>query len=181
MTPRHFPTLAVAAAGLMGATLLAAVTIRVTPLARDGQLLVSFELAEGFTDEVRAAIHSGLATTFTYDIELRRGVPFWVDRAIASATVEASVRYDNLTRRHQLSRTVNGRIEPNAIVTENEDVVRRWLTTFERLPLFSTTDLETNDEYYVRVRVRTRPRTSWALLPWGGGAASGEAKFTFIP
>jgi hypothetical protein len=165
---------------LLGVCLRAAEVVRVRPLARDGVVLVSFELAEGFTDDVQTAIHAGLPVTFAYDVELRRGVPLWIDRAIAASTVTASVRFDNLTRRHQLSRTLDGRMEPDATVTENEDIVKRWLTTFERLPLFKTTYLEPNAEYYVRVRARTHPRNSLFPWPWSGGA-SGLSKFTFIP
>jgi hypothetical protein len=153
--------------------------IRVLPQARDGSVLVTFELADAFTADVQQAIHSGLNVTFLYDVELRRGVPFWIDRTVASSTVGASVQFDNLTRRHQLARTIDGRTEPDSVVTEDEDQVRRWLTSFERLPLFTTATLEPNGEYYVRVRARTRPRTG-SMWPWSGGV-SGDAKFTFIP
>ncbi len=166
-------------AGVLGATLFAQ-AIRVTPIARDGRVLVSFELADGFTDEIRAAIHSGLPTTFSYEIELRRASPIWFDKTIASARVSATVRYDNLTRRYQVSRLLDGRVE-EADVTEEEAVVARRLTAFERLPLFNTSPLEANAEYYVRVRARTRPRNSWFFWPWDGAAASATAKFTFIP
>lgn len=155
--------------------------IRVTPLARDGRILVSFELPQGIGDDTMAAIHSGLATTFAYDVELRRGMPLWFDRSIDQAEVAATVQYDNLRRRHQLSRSVNGRMDPNSRVTEDEDEVRRWLTKFDRLSLFSTGGLEANAEYYVRVRARTHARDSVFVWPWGGSGISGLAKFTFIP
>jgi Domain of unknown function (DUF4390) len=154
--------------------------VRVTPLPRDGEVYVSFALDGGVTDDVRETIASGLQTAFVYDFELRRDVPGWVDRTIATATVTASVQYDNLTRRHQLSRSVDGRVEA-ARVTEDIDDVVRWLTTFERLPLFSTAELEANSEYYVRVRARARPRSTWSLLPWDRSGAWGHAKFTFLP
>lgn len=175
-------------AGLAGASLvvwtaavLASDTIRVQPLARDGRILVSFEMPLGITEEITAAIRSGLVTTFVYDVELRRGTSLWLDRTIDQAQVAATVQYDNLRRRYQLSRSVNGRMEPKAGVTEDPDDVRKWLTAFDRLPLFSTKGLEANGEYYVRVRARTRPRAAWSLWPWGSGGTSGLAKFTFIP
>jgi Domain of unknown function (DUF4390) len=181
MRRRFFCALMTAVAlGLIGEPGLraAAELIRVTPLVRDGHVLVSFELSGGFTDEVRETIQSGLQTTFSYDLELRRGVPVWVDRTLAISTVSASVQFDNLTRRHQLSRSVDGRVE-EAKVTEREDDVQRWLTSVERLPLFRTADLEPNAEYYVRVRVRTRPKATWSLWPWGTGIW-GHARFTFL-
>ena len=142
--------------------------VRVTPLARDGEVYVTFTLDGGVTDEVRETIASGLQTAFVYEFELRRHVPMWVDRTIATATVTASVQYDNLTRRHQLSRSVDGRVEA-ARVTEDASEVPRWLTTFDRLPIFSTSDLEPNSEV---LRARSRPRpaaqhlVSPAVGPW---------------
>ena len=75
------------------ATLAAAEGLRIVPLVRDDRVLVTFELADGFTDEVRAAIRSGLKTTFTYTVDLRLEVPAWVDRTIATTVVANSVEY----------------------------------------------------------------------------------------
>ena len=116
-------------------------------------------MADGFTDDVRAAIKSGLKTTFTYYIDLRAEVPAWVDRTIASAVVSTAVQYDNLTRRHTVVRTLDGRVEA-AQVTESDTEVRQLVTTLDRLPLFKTVRLEPNREYYVRVRAEVRPRNA---------------------
>ena len=153
--------------------------VSVTPIARDGQVLVSFDLTDAFSSDVRDAIQSGLATTFWYDVELRRASTL-LDRTVAAVTVEASVRFDNLTRRYQISRTVDGRVE-DARPTEDQEAVRRWLTHFEQVPLSNTSALETNGEYYVRVRAHTRPRNTWFFWPWDRGGVFGQAKFTFIP
>jgi hypothetical protein len=153
--------------------------LRVVPLVRDGHVLVSCELSDGFTDEVRAVIQSGLQTTFTYRVELRLKVPAWVDRTVASAVVSATVEYDSLTRRHTVTRTRDGRVEESRVL-EDEAAVRRWLTTFDRLPLFSTTRLEPNREYYLQVSAKARPRNAPNFWPWDA-APAGSAKFTFIP
>jgi hypothetical protein len=173
--PRRWSALGVVVAG---ALLLGADSIRITPLVRDGQVLVSFELANGFTEDVRAAIYSGLRTTFSYNIELRVESAIWVDRMIGSVLVDNTVEYDNLARRHSLSRTVDGRLE-DARITEDEAVVRQWMTTLEKLPAFRTSALEANREYYVRVVARARPRTDAFFWPFGSGL-SGQKKFTFI-
>ena len=170
-----------AALGVVISTVLvdAADGLRIIPLVRDGRVLVSFSLADGFTDDVRAAIQSGLKTTFTYTIDLRTEVPAWIDRTIESAVVSTSVQYDNLTRRHTVVRTRDGRVE-NSQVTESDAEVRQLVTTIDRLPLFKTSSLEPNREYYVRVRAEVRPRNAAFLWPWGSGR-SAQAKFTFIP
>ena len=156
----------------------AAESLRIVPLVHGKQMVVSLEIADAYTDDVREAIASGLRTTFTYDVELRMLVAGWVDRTIASSVVSISDQFDNLTRRHSLSRTVDGRID-EAVVTEDEEVVRRWLTSVDRLPLCSTMKLERNREYYVRVSARKRPQRTFPF-PWTG-PTSGQAKFTFIP
>jgi hypothetical protein len=152
--------------------------LRVQPLVRDDQVLVSFTLNDGFTDEVRAAIRSGLKTTFSYGIELRMDVPGWVDRTMGTATATSSVEYDNLTRRYTVVRVIDGRTEETR-VTEDENLVRQWLTSLQRLPLFKTYVLEPNREYYVRVQASARPTNGSILWPFGSGT-SAQAKFTFI-
>src|SRR5687767_4016037 len=135
---------------------------RIVPLVRDDHVLVTFELADGFTEEVRSAIHSGLKTTFTYTVDLRLEVPAWVDRTIATTVVNNSVEYDNLTRRHSVVRTLDGRVDHEQ-VTDSENVVRQLMTSFQRLPLFRTSILQPNREYYVRISAVARP-TNGAFL-----------------
>jgi hypothetical protein len=170
---------------VMGVFLVAAVVaradgpgLRVTPLQRDGQVLVSFELSDGLSPDVRDAIQSGLATTFSYEIELRRGNAL-IDRTVASVTLTASVRFDNLTRRYQMSRTVDGRVDDER-PTEDQDAVRQWMTRFDRIPVTRTAALAANGEYYVRVRALARPRSAWYVWPWSRGSVLGNATFTFI-
>jgi hypothetical protein len=153
-------------------------TLRVVPLVRDEHVLVSFELAGGLTDEVRNAIRSGLKTTFTYTVELRLDVPAWVDRTIATAVVATSVEYDNLTRTHNVVRVLDGRVE-DSISTQDEDVVRAWMTNVNRFPLFSTSVLEANRDYYIRVSATARPSNGSIFWPFGSGP-SAQSRFTFI-
>jgi hypothetical protein len=129
-------------------------------------------------DEVRKVIASGLRTTFTYDIELRMVVPGWVDRTVATSVVAISDQYDNLTRQHKLSRSVDGRVA-EALVTADEAAAYRWLTTLTRVPLCDTSRLDPNRDYYVRISARERPHGA-SIFGWGP-TITGQAKFTFIP
>jgi hypothetical protein len=153
-------------------------SLRIVPVVHDKQVVVTLEMADAYTDEIRETISSGLRTTFTYDLQLRMLVGGWVDRTVATAVVTVSDQYDNLTRRHTLSRVVDGRTD-ESVVTEDENVVRQWLTTLTRLPLCETTKLERNREYYVRVAARKRPQRSFPFA--FANAVTGQAKFTFIP
>jgi len=166
--------LALVAAGAVG---FAAETLRIVPISTDDQVVVSVELSDGYTPEVKQAIASGLRTSFTYSIELRTLVPGWVDRTIATSTVTLSDQYDNLTRRHSLSRMVDGRVD-DTLVTEDDAVASRWLTTLTRLPIVRTSRLDPARDYYVRISAQARPRGG-SLLGWTN-AVTGQAKFTLI-
>lgn len=157
----------------------AADAIRVTPLVRDGDVLLSFTAPGAVTGELREAIRSGLVVTFTYDIALRQGVFLWFDRTLGETEVAASVRFDNLTRTYHVTRMVDGRViwsESSA----SEDQVRGWLTEFDRLKLFSGGTLQPNAEYTVDIRARISPRRAWVLWPFGRDDATGSAPFTYI-
>jgi hypothetical protein len=163
---------------LAAAVVHAAQTLRVVPLVHGDQVLVSFQVADGYNTDVRDAIASGLRTTFSYQVELRTVARMWLDRTIATAVVGTSDRYDNLTRRHTLVRTVDGRIE-TSVVTEDEVVVRRWLTSLDRFTLCNTSMLDPNREYYVRISASVLPNHT-SVYGWTS-AIIGQAKFTFIP
>jgi uncharacterized protein DUF4390 len=161
----------------VAAAVRAAEGLRVTPISRDGKVIVSFELTDAYTQTIRDAITSGLKTTFTYDLELRTIVPAWVDRTIATVEVTTADQFDNLTRRHTLTRLVDGRVE-EVLVTEDEAIVKAWLTTGSKLPLCQTSKLDPARDYYVRVTVRTRPHGSLLDL---AGSITASSKFTFVP
>jgi hypothetical protein len=158
----------------LGGAAAAAEGLQIVPEVRGNQVLVSFELTDAYTADLRDAIASGLRTTLTYNIDLRMVVPVWIDRTMTSSVVTIADRYDNLTRRHHLSRSVDGRVVDEA-VTEDESVARRWLTRMDPIPLYTASRLEPGRSYYVRVSARARPHGS--LLGWTT-AITAQANFT---
>ena len=167
----------VAAALALATVAHAAESLRITPAVRDDHVQVSFELTDAYTDAVRESIASGLRTTFTYQLELRTVVSIWMDRTVATAVATASDQFDNLTRRHTLTRTVDGRVE-DVLVSGDEKVVQQWLTTWSRLTLCETSKLDPSRDYYVRISARARP--SGESLLGLARTISGQARFTFV-
>jgi Domain of unknown function (DUF4390) len=158
------------------ATVSSQETLRITPFLNDNRVVVSFELNDAYNDAVREAIASGLRTTFTYELELR--TPAWIDRTVGTTIVAATDQYDNLTRRHTLTRTVDGRVE-DVLVTEDDAVVKTWLTKWIRVPVADAAKLDPARDYYVRVTTRARP-LGGSLLGLTK-TITGRVKFTFIP
>jgi hypothetical protein len=161
---------------LAASTVRSEETLRITPSVTDNRVVVSFELNDAYTDAVREAIASGLRTTFTYELELR--TPAWIDRTVGTTIVATTDQYDNLTRRHTLTRTVDGRVEA-ALVTEDDAVVKTWLTKWNRVPVADTAKLDPSRDYYVRVTTRARP-LGGSMLGLTK-TITGQVKFTFIP
>lgn len=164
-----------------GATALAAVTgaIRVTPVIADDQVSASFTAAETFGDDAAAVVQSGLLMTMTFTVDLKRPSTFWWDRTVATSTVAASVKFDTLTGTYQVSKSRDGQITWSERTHDLADV-RTWMTTFDRIPLAGGDRLEPNADYYVQVRMRTSPRRTFTLWPFGADDGSGRADFTFI-
>lgn len=154
-------------------------TLKVSPLVKNDQVLVSFSLSGGLTDEMKAVVQSGLRTVFTYTVELKMRQAAFFDRTISTAIVSTSVDYDNLTRRHTITQSRNGRVEQSFIVEDPAEVAL-MVTKFDRLALFDTKMMQPNRDYYIIVRADARPRSNASLWPFSG-TASGLAKFTFIP
>jgi hypothetical protein len=163
---------------MLGAVAYADGTLRIVPLVRDERVIVSIDLDNGYTEEVRQVISGGVRTTFTYNVDLKMIVPAWVDRTIASVVVTSVDHYDTLTRKHHLSRMVDGRVVA-ADSTESETVAKKWLTSLENLALCRTSRLDPHREYYVRISAHVRPPGA-TLLGWANGVTN-LAKFTFVP
>jgi hypothetical protein len=161
---------------LAAATVQSEETLRITTFISGNRVVVSFELNDAYNEAVREAIASGLRTTFTYQLELR--TPAWIDRTVGTAIVSATDQYDNLTRRHTLTRTVDGRVE-DVLVTEDDAIVKTWLTKWSRVPVADTSKLDPTRDYYVRVSTRTRP-LGGSLLGVTK-TITGQVKFTFVP
>lgn len=159
--------------GLVG-TAAAQDRLRVVPFAADGTLVVNVQLPDGVPPTVQEAIASGLRTVLTYTVELRTVVPAWVDRTITTATVTLGDHYDNLTRRHTLTRVVDGRTD-TTVVTDDPAAAQAWMTRLTRLPLIRTAQLDQTRDYYVRVSADARPRGGSLLSLMR--PASGQAQF----
>ena len=120
-----------------------------------------------------------LQTSLKYTVDLRRPSWMWFDPTLASVTVGASATFDNLTGQYQVSRLQNGAVVKSDRVTQEADV-RAALTAFDRVPLDPRPALQPNADYYLRVRLRTQPRLSFSLWPFGSDDGTGRKDFTFI-
>lgn len=161
------------------AAIAPAVDLKVSPVvASDGRLLVSFALLTPLPEEAKTVLKSGLTLEYTYTIELRRP-SVWLDPTLGTVTVAATAKFDPLARAYQVSRFRQGQAVKSEKV-EREAQVREWLTQFDNVHVEPASPFELNADYYVRVRLRVDPRSSFSFWPWRADDASGRQSFTFI-
>lgn len=157
------------------ATVLEAMTVRVTPVIADDVVMATFAAPAVFSPEVRDAVRSGLPVTFTFIAELRRTSVLWFDPTLASTEVASTVKFDTLTNTYQVSKR-RGEQVLWAEQTIKEEDMRQWVTGFERVPLSAATALSEQGEYYIRVRVRDSLPRGLSLWPFGRGEVTGRAE-----
>ena len=117
------------------------------PFISDNHVVVSFELNDAYT--TRSARRSPAACGRRSPTSSSCGRPAWIDRTVGTTIVATTDQHDNLTRRHTLTRTVDGRVE-DVLVTEDDAVVKTWLTKWSRVPVADTARLDPARDYYVR-------------------------------
>ena len=106
-------------------------------VALDGQRIqVSFALVDGFDTDLLERIRTGLPSGFVFDIRLLRDRKRWFDVQIDSSRLEVVASYDAVTREYLVNTKQDGKlIESRAV--RDEDELRRALTRFEAVPVFT--------------------------------------------
>jgi hypothetical protein len=153
--------------------------VRIATSFHEGEVRVSFSVTDAVSEPIRAAIQSGLPTTFAYDVTLQQSSKWWLDKTIAYMRVSAVVRFDNLTRRYQITFIEDGRVE-EVRTTDDEATAFKWLTIFQGRRLSSHRLVE-GGEYHVNVKAQTRPRMLGLTWPWAPGTVLGSVSFRFRP
>jgi len=164
----------------VSATVDSAEIAGLVPIVRSEAVTVSFRLEDGFDEEIIHAIEAGLDVSFRYNAELKEVRGIWLDKKLAARRIRTTVAYDNLTKRYSLTREIDGEIDATEVVADVE-AMRRFMTTFDSLPLFDVSPMAPNEEYYVRVKAVLRERNLLLLIPWDVGAEWREAHFTYLP
>ena len=116
-------------------------------------------LVDGFNNSMLEAIESGIPMTFTYQVELRKIVPLWMDNLVSTATVKNTVQYDTLNKVYSFSST--GKNIKRKVVTRDKALYQKLMLQLENLPIASTYRLNMSDKYYIRVKASLETDRFW--------------------
>ena len=110
------------------------------------------------------ALQSGLPTSFTYNIEIYRDRPWWLNDDVARAKIEVICTFNSVTREYLLNYRRDRHLVRSETHTDLSALVRR-MTTIEEPELF---DVGARKAYKLRVRVKADLMRGWILyvIPW---------------
>jgi len=130
-----------------------------------GSVTVRFALADAFRDpHTTQALQSGLATSFTYVVEIYRGRPIWFDEGIGRSRIEVIATFNSLTREYLLNYRRDRKLVRSETFNDLETLQKR-MTMIDEPSLF---DIGSRPPYKVKVRVKADFGRGFLLyvIPW---------------
>jgi hypothetical protein len=136
-----------------------------TAVASHEKVSVSFRLARAFDGgSVVEALQSGVATSFTYQVELFRDRPNWFDDSVAESRIDVVCTFNSLTREYLLNYRRDRKLVRSETFTDLQALERR-MSTIEERDLF---DIGRRRAYKLKVRVKAGLMRDWVMyvIPW---------------
>jgi hypothetical protein len=113
-------------------------------------LYVYFSLDGPFSQEMEEAIKSGIETTFTFYVVLKRHrAGILSDPEIVERTIKHTVKYDALLQQYTVTRDEEG---SKPFVTKDFDAAKRIMAQVRFYPLVTLTMLEKGATYRIEIK-----------------------------
>ena len=124
----------------------------------------SFELVNGFTDQLFERIQTGLASGFTYQFVLTRDQKLWFDNRLDTSTLEVTAMYNAVTREYLVNFKQDGKLIDSRIVLDREEL-ERSMTRFTGLTVFHLESVARDKRLAVRARAELGSKTTLLIIP----------------
>ena len=112
-------------------------------------IFISFDLTNGFTDDIQEAVLSGIPTTFTFFIDIYKKRTFWPDKKVASLRFSRYCKYDPLKDEFEIFREENSK---NYLYLKDVNEVKEVMTSADKIPVAPLFLFSKDDEYRIRVK-----------------------------
>jgi len=153
IVPIMFLVLLYPAAGLAEEARLTDIIVTNT---RD-DLLIYLTVEGAFTPKMTEAVLSGVPTTFSFYISLRKNRSLWFDKKIVDLTVTHTVKFDRLKNEFTITRSW----EKNPTVVTSFADAKKLMTHVDSLKMIALKRLIKGQQY----QIRTRAKLSKLKLP----------------
>lgn len=122
-------------------------------------ITVDAELVEAFNEKIKEAIESGVAMTFTYEIELLKQSSSFGDDVVSKNKVAQTVQYDTLKKVYQFSS--QGKSVNRKVSTKSMEKYQKLMLTINDIPIAHTFKLDPGEKYYARVKSEMEADGLW--------------------
>ncbi len=134
-------------------------------IASGGKVSVRFGMKNAFqNDEVVEGLQSGLPTSFTYEIEIYRDRPYWLDDGVGSSRIEVICTFNSVTREYLLNYRRDKKLVRSESFTDLATLQTR-MTSVDEPDLF---DIGERRPQKLKVRVKADLMRGLVLyiVPW---------------
>jgi hypothetical protein len=114
----------------------------------DSHLLLYFNVADCFTEDMEKAINNGIYTTFNFFIRIYKVRNFWWNKKIESIKVSHDVQYDSLKKVYLVGRS---EMKDKKITVRDLDEVKELMCQVMGLRVAELQNLQTGLKYQVRM------------------------------
>ncbi|MEE8259621.1 MAG: DUF4390 domain-containing protein [Nitrospinaceae bacterium] len=116
------------------------------------------ELIDAFNEKIGEAIESGVAMTFTYEIELLKESSFG-DEVVSQNKVTHTIQYDTLKKVYQFSSL--GKNVNRKVTTKSMEKYQQLMLTLKDIPIAHIFKLDPEEKYYARVKAEMEADGLW--------------------
>ncbi len=117
------------------------------------------KLIDAFNEKIREAIVSGVAMTFTYEIELLKHSSGFGDKLISENKITHTVQYDTLKKVYQFSS--QGKNINRKVSTQSMEKYQELMLTLKDIPIGHIFKLDPEEKYYARVKAEMEAEGLW--------------------
>ena len=117
------------------------------------------ELIDAFNEKIREAIESGVAMTFTYEIEFLKHSSVFGDKVVSQNKVTHTVQYDTLKKIYQFSS--QGKNVNRKVSTKSMEKYQELMLTLKGIPVGHIFKLDPEEKYYARVKAEMEAEGLW--------------------
>jgi len=130
----------------------------------DGNIEVSFQLREAYSEETFERIRTGLPTGFEYQFRLDRDRKRWFDASLASSSLQVVAMYNAVTQEYLINYKLDGELIESRVAREPK-ALELALTRFEGISIFVLSGASADDRLLVRARADLGSKTGFLFLP----------------
>jgi hypothetical protein len=113
-------------------------------------LLVFLTIEGAFTENMKAAILSGVPTTVSFNISIEKIRSFWLNRKIVDKKIDHTIKYNPLRKEFTVKRSW----ETEPIVTESFNEAINLMADIDNLKVVSLSNLEKGVQYQIKARAK---------------------------